>query len=86
MRTFVLLTLWCESAVQPWFSVMKTLKSQLRTMEIPHGAAHALERILLRYDTNPCTGMYIRSISRTAFVAFAYLLVAAELLKKQLRV
>ena len=82
MRTFVSLTLWCESAVQPWCSVMKTLKNQLRTMKIPHGAARALERTLLRYGTNPCTGMYIGSISNTAFVAFAYFLVAAELLKK----
>ena len=82
MRTFVLLTLWCESAVQTWCRVMKTQKSQLRTMKIPHGAARALERTILRYDTNPCTGMYIRSISSTAYTAVAYFLVAAELLKK----
>ena len=58
---------------------MKTLKSD---MQIPHGAARALERTLLRYDTNPCTGMYIRSISNTASIAVAYFLVVDELLKK----
>ena len=47
-----------------------------------HGAARALERTLLRYDTNPSTGMYIRSISSTAYMAVAYFLVAAELIKK----
>ena len=56
---------------------MKTLQSQLRTMKIPHGAARALERTILRYDTNPCAGMHIRSISSTAYTAVAYFLVAA---------
>ena len=61
---------------------MQTLKMTLETLKPPHGAARALERTLLRYDTNPCTGMYIMSISNTALIAFAYFLVAAELLKK----
>ena len=51
-------------------------------MKIPHGAARALERTLLRYDANPCTGMYVGSISNTVSIAFAYFSVAAELLKK----
>ena len=61
---------------------MKTLKMTFETLKPPHGAARALERTLLRYEANPCTGMYIGSISNTAYTAVAYFFVSAELLKK----
>ena len=58
-------------------------KMTFETTEIHHCAARALEHTLLRYATNPCTSMYIRSISNTAYTAVAYFYVAAELLEEK---